>query len=510
MTSSKPNQFAKFVSASPLSTIPHDPTLTLTSNCIRDFFGPTVQLVADGLLARGESTLAELTTYIENQCGLYSQKSSHERMEMIRLANNTRVILPNRENDECPSRASIRASLVVLIQHSIVNVKHMVTTPSSSSNTAASSSSKNKRKRCPGNNKVVCRYQVDLDRGRFLMRYPRYVEYIKKTIGATAAALLEEILVHGRLPTVCAIVRTVAQLEKDYKQQEHEVEENDEKTPTVSSSSANTNLSDKQAIRKSVMESLMQLIRGGYLQQVSDLRNGTTLLTSEIPDEDEGEFEFGNDNDKKSDDNLPANKKQKRSVKTEEDTLVDGKGEDDTAVVALLQSEKIFTIPPKAMWRVNVAIFHEQLRALQLGWLVYERYGSRIDKSGSIVTAGLKVVATRRHAPQPLHGPTEVDVMNRFSVKELLIQLPPQLQKFFERKPDGAIQHLYQTLIELCRVNAPKVAMEWDVAPGNVAEAQFQINTRRLVDYFRDRIVHQVSFFRNVGSFCCGRIMSFL
>jgi hypothetical protein len=224
----------------------------------------------------------------------------------------------------------------------------------------------------------------------------------------------------------------------------------------------------------------------------------------DIPDEDEGEFEFGKDYDKKSDGNLPTIKKQKRSVKTEEDTLGDGKGEDDTAVVALLQGETFYTIPPRAMWRVNVAIFHEQLRALQLGWLVYERYGSRIDKSGSIVTAGLKVVATRRHAPQPLHGPTEMDAMNRFSVKELLKQLPPQLQKFFDRKPDGAIQHLYKTLIELCRVNTPKVAMEWDVAPGNVAEAQFQINTRRLVEYFRDRIVHQVCLFRNVGRIVAG------
>jgi hypothetical protein len=508
MTSTKPNQFAKFVSTSPLSTIPHDPFLTLTSNCIRDLFGPTVQLVADGLLTRGESTLAQLTTYIEDQCSQSSQKPSHERMEMIRLANNTRVILPNRENDDCPSRSSIRASLMVLIQHFIVNVKHVVTIISTTSNTVSASNSKKRRKRSPGH-KVVCRYQMDLDRGRFLMRYPRYVEYVKKTIGITAAILLEEILIHGRLPTISAVVRTVAQIEKDQKQQEAD-EDNADKATSASFSSATTNLSEKQGIRKNALESLVQLIQGGYLQQVPYLRNRTTTGEETHRDfDDEGEFVFGEDNDKNPDSDLPVKKKQKRSVKTEENTPADSEGGDDPAVVALLQSNTFFqTIPPKAVWGVNIAIFHEHLRALQLGWLVYERYGSRIDKSGSIVTAGLKVVATRRHAPQPLCEPNDMDDMSRFSVQELLKQLPLQLQMFFEKKPGGAIQHLYNTLMDLCRVNTPKVVMEWDVAPGKVAEARFQINTRRLVEYFRDRIVHQVIFSRS-GKFYTDTMMMF-
>ncbi|KAL3908650.1 MAG: hypothetical protein SGARI_002966, partial [Bacillariaceae sp.] len=175
------NQFAKFVAVSPVSSVSHDPVLDLASNCVRDSLGgPTVQLVFDGLAARGESTLPQLMAYIEQKCLATSQRQSQERIEIIRLA---RLQVLSAQG-ECPSRPLIRAALLVLIQHSIVTVKKTITTVNLSTKSS-------KKKRLSTTNTVFT-YRVNQDRARILPRYPKFIEFVKKSFGDMAAVVLEE------------------------------------------------------------------------------------------------------------------------------------------------------------------------------------------------------------------------------------------------------------------------------------------------------------------------------
>ena len=68
------NAFGGFLHTSPLSNLSsstsHPPDLhsALASNCIRDYFGPVEQTVADSLHARGPSTLHDLISNIKLHC----------------------------------------------------------------------------------------------------------------------------------------------------------------------------------------------------------------------------------------------------------------------------------------------------------------------------------------------------------------------------------------------------------------------------------------------------------
>ena len=57
-------------------------------------------------------------------------------------------------------------------------------------------------------------YRFLVDRARLIPRYPRYVEYIKRAVDETAAALVEELLIHGRMKTVDVVVATVNRLQE--------------------------------------------------------------------------------------------------------------------------------------------------------------------------------------------------------------------------------------------------------------------------------------------------------
>ncbi|KAG7340759.1 RNA polymerase III subunit RPC82 helix-turn-helix domain containing protein [Nitzschia inconspicua] len=504
----KPNQFAKFVSTSPLSTTPHDPFLSLASNCVRDYFGPIVQLVADGLMARGESTLPQLISYIQDQCHIKSpQRTSKERQEiMIQMATIHNTALKH-DDSSCPSPLLIRASLLVLLQHFLVQTRRVIL--HNTTTTAPTSNKKRKHQSSSNRKKVIVHYTFDMDRARLFVRYPRYVEYVKKTFGTAAGVLLEELLVHGRLQSVQAIVKTVLHLEREQKRQEEEEDNDDNKDDDVDDekkkNASSAKLSKKQAIRKQVLESFRHLYQNGYIQRVP-LFHKQTRGDDPDDDDDEREFESEQHSNKQKDEEIksegPAVKKQKRSGTDTDvephDETEESEEDEDPAVVALLQSGPFQAIDAKALWRVNFHMLHDQLRALRLGWLVYERYGSRIDKAGSIVTAGLKIVANRIHAPKSYgDDPRSMDVMamdtrSKISVRELLRSLPRPVQQLFEQKPGGAINHLYKTLTELSQVNSPKVLMEWEMATEHVADAQFQIRIPSLVTYLKDRIIHQI------------------
>mmetsp|Transcript_44439 Transcript_44439/g.49588 ORF Transcript_44439/g.49588 Transcript_44439/m.49588 type:complete len:629 (+) Transcript_44439:68-1954(+) len=465
------NQFSRFSSTSPLSSIPHEPSITLASNCIRDFFGPTVQLVADALISRsGGSTLIQILATIETKAYISKQRSS-ERDEIMRLGKLRASTMNSKSsNGDRPSHASVRASLLTMIQHSIVNVK-MKTTTMISTKRGVHTSKKTK---------TVYTYEIDTDRARLFPRYPRLVEFIKKALDETAATLVEMLLVQGRARTVQVIVLTVEQL-----QQQQQMNEN------IQSS----RLDHRYTNRQSVLETFLRLTRGGFLEQVPKMKD-----INKEEDEEEAEFEdclgFVDNNIK---------------TETTGDETHNDDGKDDPTVVSLLRNGPYKNIPVKAIWRVNISMFHEQLRAVSLGWLVAERYNNKIQSSGSIVTAALKLAAAQRYGTTIVKTSSssssinnngnntsstvtisDFEAIHNFTVEKILRYLPKAVVQSFEKREGGVVPNIYKTLVELSHVRHPVVVEQVEVAPGQPAHSKFQIQTRRLVEFLCDRIVHQI------------------
>lgn len=350
-----------------------------------------------------------------------------ERKEIIKTTG-----LKTTSSRDSPSTQAIRAALLVLIQHSIVTV--------------TKSLSRNRKTR------IVFHYQYWPERARVLLRYPRFVEYTKKALDETAAALVEELLLNGRMTTVYAIVSTVEQL-----QQLKEANGS-----TLSSSSRYT-------YRQAVLESFRRLVAGGFIQQVQKI---------ESPD-DEAEHEWSDNMDVAP----PPNKKQKISEDADEI--------EDPTVISLLQSGPYKILARDAVWRVNVEMFHESLRAVSLGWLVAERYGSRVHSSGSIVTAALKLSAYKRHAGNTSQQ-QDYEAIHFFKTEDITRYLPKTVQQVFEKKAGGLIKNLFMALQDLCHCTNPPVVEEVEVADGQPEHAKFQISTRKLVGYLQDRTIHQM------------------
>jgi hypothetical protein len=476
------NQFARFSSTSPLSSIPHEPTITLASNCIRDFFGPTVQLVADALISRkGGSTLAQIIATIETKAYI-SVHRSDERQEIMRLGKLRASTLNSKSNNgDRPTHPAVRASLLTMIQHSIVTVKKKTTTTISTK----------KGNHTGSKSKTVHTYEIDTDRARLFPRYPRLVEFVKKALDETAATLVETLLVQGRARTVQAIVLTVEQLQ----QQQQDVNENN-------NDQSNTRSDHRYTSRQSVLETFLRLTRGGLLELVPE-------VTDMNKEDDEEEAELTEESLGFTNNNL------KTETNTGDETHNnDDDDDEDPAVVSLLRNGPYKNIPAKAIWRVNINMFHEQLRAVSLGWLVAERYNHKIQSSGSIVTAALKFAAAQRYGTAIVKTssknsdgssnnddnntssavPTsDFEAIHNFSIDKILKYLPKAVIQNYEKREGGVVLNIHKTLVELSHVRDPVVVEQVEVAPGQPAQSKFQIQTRRLVEYLRDRIVHQVS-----------------
>jgi hypothetical protein len=484
MATKAQNQFAKFVASSPLSSIPHDPVLDLASNCVRDSLGgPTVQLVFDGLAARGESTLTQLMSYIEEKCYATSQKQSQERI--IRLAK-MRV---TSSQGECPSRPMIRAALLVLIQHSIVAVKK--------ADVNVNLSTKNSKKKRRRARKTVYTYSVDVDRARVLPRYPRFIEFVKKAIGEMPAIILEEVLLLGRAPTMHIIIKTLdhvyqhQQLEQEIAEEAINGHDSTSSAPIAPMTNSFGSYSDRNVCRKKVLESFKNLAHSGFLEQVKEIQWKTQT------DDDEGEYLFEGDNEKLE----PASKKQKQSQSFDKYQLeipAEDNGDDPEAfaVTALLQEEPFASsLPRDTVWSVNIPMLHEQLRALNLGWLAMERFGDKLVGVGSIVTAGLKLVANRRHTTKPGSRCMDFDSLNNFTVGEILPYIPKAMLQRFDNTEGGAEKGVFNTLVQLSKMRNPRVIEVTEVAPGQPANTRFQSRPQQMLSYLRQRIVHQASLF---------------
>ena len=403
-----------------------------------------MQLVADALMSRmsGGCTLAQILDIIETKAYASAQRSD-ERRKIMRLDKmRSSTINSKSSNGDRPSHASVRASLLALIQHSVVTVKKRTVTHHRKQSTRT---------------KIIHLYEIDINRARLFPRYPRLVSFIKKLQDETAATLVEEILVQGRLRTVQAIVLTVEQIQQQ--------QQDDESTH------------HRYTSRQAVLESFLRLTRGGFLEQVRHIQD----IKEDEGDEGETEFEEAT--------------KTEMTNATDDENNEQLEGEDPT-VVSLLRSGPYKNLPPTAIWRVNTDMFHEQLRAVSLGWLVAERYNHKIQSSGSIVTAALKLAASYKHGNTSLKSSNnnsgDFESIHNFTVEKILRYLPKTVVQSFEKREGGVVPNIYKALMDLTSVSSPAVVEEVEVAPGQPDQCKFQIQTLKLVEFLCDRIVHQV------------------
>jgi DNA-directed RNA polymerase III subunit RPC3 len=399
-TSSNRGPLGPFLHSTPLMPRPHDPFLGLASHCIRDTFGPTVQLTADALQSRGgESTLRQIL--------------SHVKMKTPKPARRLGLKAGSSPTDA----VSVRASLMVLIQHSIVTVQYT--------------------KQQQGVATYTYKYQAE--QAIYIPRYGKYIEYVKKALDATAACVVETLLLAGRLRTVDLILQAVER----------------EDLPK----------SDRYTDRQMVVDSFWKLTNGGFLQLVEPIK----LLSQD--DDEEAEFEEVQ---------VPPHKKAKVATSI-------GTGEDPAAVTILTSNSHYkSTLPVDAVWRVNIRMLHDSIRAFCVGRLVAEVFGHKVQSAGSLVTAALKYRANQEHVEAKKEGLTvAASDISSFAPQDIVHFLPKTVVQGLEKKMGGVTMAVSSAWEELSVVRNPTVVRR-------VGDDRYEIACSQLVAYLRKRTVHQI------------------
>jgi hypothetical protein len=428
--------------SSAAASSPHDPILTLASHVIRTAFGGIVQTVADCLQCRNELSLAQIVSYLQHQ---HPTKT-----------------LSGRTLESTLTTRQIRAALLVLLQHSIVTVKQQQRQISKQTSLLLT--------------KSIYRYHPTA--AIHLLRHCRCVEYVRKAAGPDAAGVVQELLVAGRLRTLDLIaVASTAPLEK----QGSTATTNEETTSTASVAVVveESETNGKPNSVGTIIEALGKLVHAGFIQAVEPLTDNT----EDEDDDDDGETEFE-----------PARKRAKVSKDTSADATADmGSLRGDPEIVAMLlqyhSQNPTMNIPIDTVWRVNMRMFHETLRAYHLGKLVSERHGHAVPMAGSLVTAALKYRAHVSHSPHwgsskntEQHGGQPSTV---FSISDVLPYIPKSVRQVWEQKEGDVMVHWHQAWRSLSERTNPQVARR-------VGDDTFEIALTHLTTYLTDRIIYQV------------------
>ena len=543
------NPFGGFVHTSPLFSLPHDPLHSVSSNIIRDYFGPAVQTIADCLLSQCCSggiadrnhntnsnsisneespglTLSEIERKITKVC---KRTLNEEREKLVKKVNFNQDIIKTvtihmakgpESSGYVVDRTTIRAALLVLVQHSIVFVV-------TDENTMMTNNEKEKKKQ---RHHKAYRYKLDPHRARFIPRYPRFVEHSKQAIDENAGAIVEEVLMHGRMRAEDILTKTtesVYQFLSAGRDDDDDDDNDDDDDENDDNDSDNNNINEeekkiknkemqkkkqgmidaeKAEIRVGILRSLKKLVDGGYLEKVEPIE--LPLLNN-----DEN---ITNKNDRKRKlssivDENNTNINDTGNEATPEDELIDSDNEDgkkqeefeqDLAssleispdsydVLALLRkhpNSRMF--PTGSVWRVNINMFHNVLRALILGHLIKERYEDKVPAAGSIITAALKLIAYEEHAPKK-YALSQAEKQRReeekgiFSAEELMNYIPTPVLHAFKNKAGGGKSNIHMALVALSQLDWPQVVME-------VEGGRFELATRQMVKYLQGRILHQV------------------
>lgn len=407
----------------------------MRSNCIRDYFGPTCQTVADCLVSRGISTVSELLVYIRYQC---KRDVNSERLKLVhgldplrkgRKAANLNLARGSEDKGFVVDASAVKAALIVLIQHSLVKV----IAPSKPSNGGF----------------VKYKYMLDAEQSLYLQRYPRFVEYAKKIFQETGAAIVEELLANGRMTGSEAVKGALAILENLIPGEMPKDE--------------------RKLLIQKIVDTFEIMVESGYVELVlpidssslnSNLSSGDSQILETNPSFAQNEID---------------NEINSYLLNTPKTIFVDG-----------------------AVWRVNVRMFHSSLRAFYLGRLVAERY-DQIPFSGAVVSSVLKFVAAKefsRKFQSSYRSEDEKQTLlaekNSFTAHDIMDFLPPMILSDLKNKAGGALVNLSSLLSELSTLIYPPVLEEIEEANGHPEGGKFEIATRPLLSYLKDRIFHQV------------------
>lgn len=468
------NPFGGFLTTTPLSSQSHNPLVDLSSNCIRDYFGSTCQTVFDCLQSRGKSSLTQLVVSIRNQC------KRDINPERLRLVNNVtplnewrdpvkiNMARGSEEHGFIVDANSIRAALIVLLQHSMIKAIH---TPKANVEDGGGIQSIRDMSTNTEGKSVKYRYMVDIERSLLLPRYPRYIEYAKKNYQEEGAAIIEELLVHGRMLTEEVVVESIECLNRYLAIDGGETEVSSE---------------DKIALAQKVLDTLVTLIEHGFVELVEpiDQKLNRTNPIDGIKNEDSN----SNGNDTAS-----TGRKRSFNEMISDDTNITNRiGIDLISMLNLNKYKRTF--PPGAVWRVNAKMFHASLRAFYIGRLVAERYGN--EKSyGAIVSAALKYIARRQHAPATnvqSESDMEALIEATFTPDDIMQFLPQPILAELKNKAGGAIANLSSALVTLSEFTYPQIIAEVEEARGHAQGGKFQVTIRQTMSYLKGVMLHNI------------------
>ncbi|KAL7512332.1 hypothetical protein ACHAXN_009438 [Cyclotella atomus] len=467
-----PNAFGGFLHISPLSNLssststPPSPSATLSSNCIRDYFGPIVQTVADCLISKGSLSLSELIHYITSTC---VRDWNVERERLVGRLNSTignnayyqgkKVHMNKARGSEgsgfVTEATHVRAALLVLLQHSLVGV---------------SGGGKNREeggvsRADPTSGQSHYNYIFLVDRARLLMRYPRYVEHVREVVDENAGHIVETLLIHGRMraeDAVAAVWEVVKQgMEVDADDGEESGKDKPGKSPAAASAGDDSNDDEpsmeeieaffsnekaektlnnhnkdsvKQQVLKDIVASFRKLTEAGYIEAIKPIATAQEMQDFHLKekDMDDGingcEFEIDIDEhgtlvDKKKrkrSKSIDGGKQSKKSkVAPQESGNANDFGgpqcnSDDPAIVALLEPLRKL-IPLGSVYRANTGMCHASLKSMILGRLVQEFYApqqyanvkSKSKEDDNLLHVGGIVTAALTFAARQEHAPLE-------------------------------------------------------------------------------------------------------
>ncbi len=376
--------------------------------------------------------------------------------------------------------SSIRAALIVLLHHSMVKAVHTQKGHGQSQGHQGQGRASEKNLRFD--------YVTDINRALLLPRYPRYVEYAKKNYREEGAAIVEELLVHGRMMTEEIILESTECLTRYLAvgtsgsgsgsgSDNGNDDGDDDEEHEVSSE-------QKMALAQKVIEALSKMVEHGFVEMVEPV----------VPIDEKVNQQ---DDTNESSDQPSVGRKRRLDEMT--NTCTDDGGNVSAHVInirsILSRNNYKRTFPPGAVWRVNIQMFHAYLRSFYIGRLVAERYGH--EKSyGAIITAALKYIAHKKYSPtfQKQNG-TEGNhfmIESSFTPDDIMQFLPAPILAEFKNKAGGARSNLSSALVTLAQFVYPKVLAEVEDAQGHAQGGKFEVTTRQAMTYLKGRIIHEV------------------
>lgn len=413
--------------------------------------------MVDCLLSKGPSTCVELIAHIRRQC---KRDINSERLKLVenleplgkgRKLAHLNLARGSEEHGFIVDGAAVKAALIVLIQHSLVKIM-----PPVKVSEAVGKSAK-------------YRYAFDQDRATYIQRYPRYVEYAQKLYQETGAALIEELLIRGRMGTLETIKESVECMLR-YLSVDGDSEMSDD---------------EKQVLVQKAIDTMKLMVEDGYIELVPSIDDkSSTSSHKDVKYQNNSDIAHSELNG------------------TEDDELMEPCSATDfieayaKSILDSTQYKKSFV--SGAVWRVNFKMFHAALRAFYLGRLVAERY-NQVQFSGAIVSAALKFTAAKEFSPKYIPSYASEEQKQRlleekavFTPDDIMDFLPPVVLAELKNKAGGARANLSSSLSTMATFVYPPVVEEVEEANGHPLGGKFEIASRQLLSYLKGRIFHQM------------------